>query len=760
MNRGLRLRIFLAVIIPLLILAFILSFYFITVRVGDARFGLEEQGRRHADYFAAASEFNLLAGNKMELQNFIDYQAKAAQLITAIAFVDSAGEMIAYTGAEDEITHLKACMSIEGNCNLFDARLFFNKPIFTEGVIVSENPELNPDNKNESGEILGRVVFFYDTQPLRELQSEMTRDGLLITIAAVSFAAILALIFANGFIRPVVNLSRVVKEIQKGNLSARTNPIGRGELRSLENGVNQMAAIVEQGKENLQFKIEKATEELLDTLRQLKHKNKDLEEARNRAEEAGKIKDLFLARMSHELRTPLSSVIGYLKLMEDVEDTEQRKAYGKIVDQASTILLTTINDILDFIRLEDGSVRLEKIEFNLGECLQTAMAMQQAEAEKKQLQLTCNLSENLPNSLYGDPSRIAQIVTNLLSNAIKFTFKGTVKLEADSKRIDDQLVEVAISVSDTGIGIPRKMQTRLFKPFVQAEDSISRRFGGSGLGLSIVHRLVTSMDGYISLVSDTDAGTTITVYIKLPLAAEDLEPEAIRPPVKTSMDVLVVEDNDLSRQLIKIQLQAFGANVTDVDSGYKAIAAVKQQVFDLILMDVHMPNMDGIALAPELYTLAPDTLIYALTANITGSEEKQLLDSGVAGILYKPLNEAVIEKILNLQILEKQNAPAKKAVTRSETRRTQLILPEAIKAENVISELNNLLTAIRKYLNDENWTGVLETAHKLLGSAKLFTEGPLSDQVQSLEDSANSKNKSLTGAVIEKIQAQIDSLEE
>lgn len=754
MKLGIRIKVFLAVLSPLLILAFILGFYFINIRIEDAHLSLKERGQRHADYLGVAIEFNLVTGNNSELQQFFDQQLDAIELITAIILVDSNDQLLVSSGSEEEKNRLFTCIYSTIKCQLSEDRLFFNKLVYTSGVEVSDNPELNLGNQNYAGQILGRIVFFYDTEPLRKLQRKMIYDGLLITTAAAFFAGLLAFIFANGFIRPILNLSRVVNDIQTGNLSARATPSASGELRNLEVGVNEMAAILERNQENLQYKIEKSTEQLLNTLRELNIKNRDLETARNRAEEASKIKDLFLARMSHELRTPLASVIGYLKLMEDVEDVEKRKNYGRIVDQASLILLTTINDILDFIKFEDGSVRLEKIKFNLRECLQTTVAMQQQEAEKKGLELTCDLDKNLPDSVYGDPARIAQIVTNILSNAIKFTFNGSVKLQATINEIVDDTAEIAIRVVDTGIGIPKKMQTRLFKPFVQAEDSISRRFGGSGLGLSIVHRLATSMEGYVSLVSDTDEGVDITVFVKLPLSGQELTSKPVVMLDKSSMNVLVVEDNDLNRQLIKIQLEGVGTNVTDVDSGVKAIAAIKVQHFDLILMDVHMPNMDGIALAPQLHSLAPDTPVYALTANITGTEEQQLLESGVIGVLYKPLSESVLQKLLNREVVGPSGSNDVEEL-RSDSEK--LILPAAMKAEKVIVELNKLLMLIKNSLTQEKWLTLLEAAHKLLGSAKLFTRGPLANLVTDLEAAAKQQDKNRVTAVIKKIEDEIAS---
>lgn len=772
MINSIRVRVLIATILPLLVLAVILGYYSITFRMEDSRNGIESQAKSYAEYFSAASEFNLLAGDENALQQFIDTQIRAtSQFLAVLLVVDSEGKLLASSGDEKEKELAFDCLNEKNQCVELKNRQFFKMPIYASEFMVNDNPEFGPVGKNINPEMLGQVAFYYNTQSLVDLQKQMVFDGLLITTVSAFAALILSLGFSNRIVRPILKLSSVVNSIQKGDLTARVKPTGRGELRELEIGINSMAAIVEQGKEDLQKKIEIATEKLISTLIELKQKNSDLESAKADAEEASKIKDLFLARMSHELRTPIAAIIGYLRLLEESTDRVDRKNYGKIIDQASSILLSTIDDILEFIRFEDGSVRLENIKFNLIECLNTAVAMQIPEADKKEIKLSCNVEECLTLPVYGDPARLAQIIANLLSNAIKFTSHGSVSLNAKTKIVDQSMAELLVSVVDTGIGISEELQSNLFKPFVQADDSISRRFGGSGLGLSISMRLAQSMNGNITLRSEVGIGTEVTFTAQFQLQGSENkiyrcleclsgpDQEVInRKKLSSTETVLLVEDNDLNRQLIRIQFESAGVNVIDVENGYMALDSVDDTKFDFILMDVHLPGMDGVSLAKKLKSRAPEIPIYAVTANITGSEEKQLFDAGVSRILYKPLSEPIIHSILNGSgTINSENITDNSSTTIDYV--SHFILPKGIDEKDVLAEFNKLIILIRDSLKEENWPNLVDYSHKLLGSARLFTRGPLSDFALKLEIASQEKRVADVRIAIKDIVEQLKVLQ-
>ncbi|NIB39437.1 response regulator [Pseudomaricurvus alkylphenolicus] len=776
MNLSIRLRTLISVMVPLMLLGLILGFYFISARIDDARAEQEAEGQRFAQYLGAASEFNLLSGNRKALQDFVDANTRVSDLVKSMILVDNNGQVIVSAGDRADVQRTLVCFYDKAACERYTTRMFFHKPVVPEGISLSENPELlSEEDLASEEESYGHIAFLYDTRPLEQLQRTLLIDGLLISAAAALVAGLIALVSAEAFARPISNLLSVVKRIQHGDLSARAQMLGGGELRQLEEGINTMAVQVEQANMDLQAKVENATSELLQTLAELRIKNRDLEEARNNAEEASRVKDLFLARMSHELRTPLSSVIGYLRLLEDTEDPDKRREYGEVIDQASSILLTTIDDILDFIRLEDGSIRLERRDFDLHSCLHNLVSMQQPQAQRKQLKMDCHLDDSVPRFIRGDSVRLSQIVTNLLSNAIKFTEVGRVSLTAKGIVASANTLRLQLKVKDTGIGIALDQQKQLFKPFVQAEDSISRRFGGSGLGLSITQKLAQYMNGEVSLVSAPDEGVEVTVTVELQ-TADSATVEIQNTPVPAAglnLKVLVVEDNDLNRQLIVTQLQDAGATVEDTATGSEALDILKVKHFDLILMDVHMPGMDGIALASAIHYLGVRCPVYALTANITGSEESQLRSVGVEQILYKPIEESLLCEILSglarsgpsevtAPVVPVTTLPAEVSDSiedpDSDPETTRLVLPTGIEPEAIYEEFHTLLHNVLHYLEEKRWDRLFEDAHKLLGSAQMFTRGQLVTMVLDLENAARDQDEAAVTSNLARVQHELNEL--
>ena len=759
MSRGIRIRTLFTVIVPLLALALILGLYFIAVRIDDARRDLETQGQRYGEYLAAASEFNVIAGNHSALEDFVSSNMRVDERALAILILDDQDTVLVSAGDRKEVEVALICYYDPRACERYQSRLFYNQLIESVGVSVTANPELMPPDiaSSISNDVVGRVLVTYNTDQLKALQQRMLFDGLAITGVAILIACMIALYFAEGISRPISRLSQVVNAIQRGNLKARTNPSSRGELRQLEEGVNEMATRVEQANINLQQRVEQATSDLLAAMDTLESKNSDLEIAREKAEEANKTKDLFLARMSHELRTPLASVIGYSRLQEAAEDPAKRRDYGKVVEQASKILLATIDDILDFIRLEDESIRLENIDFDLGECIKNVVAMQAPEAQRKHLDLICECANSLPKIVCGDSARLAQIATNLLSNAIKFTEKGQVKLHASAIYPSHDLAQITLVVSDTGIGIPKDKQAQLFQPFAQADESISRRFGGSGLGLSITRKLAQYMGGEVSLKSDTGEGVVVTVTVQMKISKEPL-PEPVpalnNQQIGKEIKALLVEDNELNRQLISIQLQNYGVTVSSVSNGVEALGAVDNNRFDVIFMDVHMPGMDGVALASTFKEHAPQIPLYALTANITGSEEQDLLRAGVRRILYKPLNDESLHDILLKgidpdEVLEDEQ---------DQIGPSRLEVPPNIDGDRVLVEMLRQLEDIEESLDQREGDRLFDSSHKLLGMARLFTRGKVLAAAVTLEELARQRNYAQLKEILPELASEIAQL--
>ncbi len=396
---------------------------------------------------------------------------------------------------------------------------------------------------------------------------------------------------------------------------------------------------------------------------QVKQKAKEAE----RISASNKAKDEFLTTMSHELRTPMNTVVSAAYLLKATELSQEQKDYISRLMISSSHMLNLINDILDLARLNTTLLRLEKIPFTLERITKTIKQLLEQQAKNKQLILCINQDRSLKNKqLQGDPVRLKQILLNLLNNAIKFTAKGHVKLNISLQNINNHYVTLKFEVIDTGIGLSKKQQARLFRPFVQAESSTARRYGGSGLGLAISYKLVKRMGGKLKVESKPKQGARFFFNLKFPLKEKTNKPKKESKTVKTTFSsdllatfrVLLVDDDEMNRFFGKKILKACGVQAFVADSGKDALQQIEEKTFDLIFMDVSMPNMDGYETTRRLranprFTHLP---IVALTAHAIAGERERCLAAGMNDYLTKPFRikqlNAAIQQWAGKSIIE------------------------------------------------------------------------------------------------------------
>ncbi|THU34047.1 response regulator [Niastella caeni] len=399
----------------------------------------------------------------------------------------------------------------------------------------------------------------------------------------------------------------------------------------------------------LEILVQERTQQLGKSINEERSAREDAERARAEAEQANKAKSIFLATMSHEIRTPMNGVIGMASLLAQTSLNEEQRSYTETIQTCGENLLTVINDILDFSKIESGKMELEEKEFNLRICIEEVLDMFAPKAAQIGLDLVYQIECNVPHYITGDTTRLRQILINLVGNAIKFTHKGEVFVRVYLMKLqEDNTVQLGFEVRDTGIGIPKDKLERLFKAFSQVDSSTTRKYGGTGLGLVICEKLIRLMGGYIEVESKPGKGSVFAFTIAAKTACKEITDETlVNANDIAGKRILIVDDNATNRKILKMQLEEWRLQPALAASGQQALDILNSnQHFDLVLTDMHMPEMSGIELAEQIRSLYPKLPIMLLSSvgDDLSKEHRDLFSF----VLTKPIKQqALFKYILN-----------------------------------------------------------------------------------------------------------------
>ncbi|MEH2922482.1 two-component sensor histidine kinase BarA [Samsonia erythrinae] len=633
---SLRARMLILILAPTLMIGLLLSTFFVIHRYNQLQSQLANSGTSIIEPLATITAYAITHRQTEAIPPLINtLHRQHSAIIRTISVFDAHNQLLATTNVRNNVPlQLLNNDDFSGNkmhLHYTDDALILHMPIAIDREFAPR--ETAPAQSGQTTP-MGYLVIELDTSTIRLQQYQEIFIAAILLLLSLGAAVFFAYRLMRDVTAPIRNMVDTVDRIRRGQLDSRVEGDMLGELDMLKNGINSMAMSLTAYHEEMQQNIDQATYDLRETLEQMEIQNVELDLAKKRAQEAARIKSEFLANMSHELRTPLNGVIGFTRQTLKTPLNPTQTDYLLTIERSANNLLNIINDVLDFSKLEAGKLVLEDIPFSLHNTLDEVVMLLAHTAHEKGLELTLSIQNDVPQQFVGDPLRIQQIITNLLGNAIKFTEQGNIDIRVEKRRQEQNQVQLEVQIRDTGIGIAELQQSQLFQAFRQADTSISRRHGGTGLGLVITQRLVKEMGGHISFQSQLNKGSTFWFHITLALNPHAVPTE----PVYTMLQ---------GKRLAYVEYHPIAAQATlDILSQTPLIVShsptleqLPEEEFDILLLGIpvqyrntlldYMPRLrDVCRRAPYVMMALP---------SLAQMDAEQLKTFGVHACLSKPI---------------------------------------------------------------------------------------------------------------------------